>query len=448
MRKIKNKKSSRSKALKVKLSFLAILLAVLLVSFFFNDKIEAKLDIGTHTNKNEVSSTDIYTSDFYVSYIDVGQGSSAYIQLPDGKNMLIDGGNTEYGDDVADFLNARGVKTIDYLIATHADSDHIGGLNYVLKHFEFKHIYRPFQIAGKYKETGTSANDFVPSEYDELGSIYDELTSNGIKVYRASTSVYSEFIKNIYEETYTENGVEIKSDITVFYDGLDEISGEDYSFNFFAPLIELGYDSADKDLSVLLGEGSRTKGKVTKCYRVSDSNSSSAIFLFTCRESKFLFTGDAPYTEYGASKTNKNYEEMQFVLSLTDEEKALLSNIDVYTVGHHGSSYSSSSELLNIINPRYVVVSCGAGNSYGHPASDALQRIASTSNLETDYLLRTDKNGDISFAIIEGKLRYYVSKNDNSNLTLSWYILGTVIYVMVAIITLSLKPAKRYNKKH
>lgn len=76
-------------------------------------------------------------------FIDVGQGDSTLIKLDDGKIILIDGGTSEYGQDVVRHLKNEGVKKVDFLIATHPHSDHIGGLVQVIEAFEIGSIYMP-----------------------------------------------------------------------------------------------------------------------------------------------------------------------------------------------------------------------------------------------------------------------------------------------------------------
>ena len=70
-----------------------------------------------------------------VHFIDVGQGDSIFIQSPNGKNMLVDGGTKDYGDDVVAYLKSLNVSKIDYVVATHPDADHIGGLIDVVNTF-------------------------------------------------------------------------------------------------------------------------------------------------------------------------------------------------------------------------------------------------------------------------------------------------------------------------
>ena len=78
-----------------------------------------------------------------VNYIDVAQGDSILIQTPNGKNILIDGGKTDQTATVENYLHSAGVSTLDYVIATHADADHIGSLDSVIKDFNIGQVYMP-----------------------------------------------------------------------------------------------------------------------------------------------------------------------------------------------------------------------------------------------------------------------------------------------------------------
>lgn len=70
-----------------------------------------------------------------VHFIDVGQGDSILLQSPNGKTMLIDGGAKFAGSNVVNYLQAQGIQRLDYVVATHPDADHIGGLIDVLQTF-------------------------------------------------------------------------------------------------------------------------------------------------------------------------------------------------------------------------------------------------------------------------------------------------------------------------
>lgn len=77
--------------------------------------------------------------DMRVHFIDVGQGDSILIESPNDAYMLIDGGDKGSGDEVVAYLDAQGIDTLDYVVATHPDADHIGGLIDVLKEKEIEH---------------------------------------------------------------------------------------------------------------------------------------------------------------------------------------------------------------------------------------------------------------------------------------------------------------------
>ena len=64
---------------------------------------------------------------------------------------------------------------------------------------------------------------------------------------------------------------------------------------------------------------------------------------------------------------------------------------DVFKAAHHGSSTSNTQAFLDAVRPQAVVVSCGAGNSYGHPHSEALAAFANVGA----QVYRTDTEGTI-----------------------------------------------------
>ena len=78
-----------------------------------------------------------------VNYIDVGQGDSIFIQLPNKETMLIDAGEAYEADNVINYLNNLGIKKIDYVVGTHPHTDHIGGLEEVINTFDVGSIYMP-----------------------------------------------------------------------------------------------------------------------------------------------------------------------------------------------------------------------------------------------------------------------------------------------------------------
>lgn len=92
-------------------------------------------------------------------------------------------------------------------------------------------------------------------------------------------------------------------------------------------------------------------------------NNYSTIVKITHGDNSFLITGDCEVTE----------------------EKDLLSQdfnmqAKVLKAGHHGSKTSSSSDFLNVVLPRYAVISCGEGNKYGHPHDETVTRLKKYAN--------------------------------------------------------------------
>lgn len=78
-----------------------------------------------------------------VHYINLGQGDSTFIELPNDEKALIDGGKRSNGQTVLDYLAELKIEKIDYLIATHPHEDHIGGLVKVVENYDIGKIYMP-----------------------------------------------------------------------------------------------------------------------------------------------------------------------------------------------------------------------------------------------------------------------------------------------------------------
>lgn len=110
--------------------------------------------------------------------------------------------------------------------------------------------------------------------------------------------------------------------------------------------------------------------------QTDDYNDMSIVFRAEYKSVSFLFTGDA-----------SSLIEDQLI----DSGEHLKS--DVLKVGHHGSAHSSSAGFLDKVQPDYAVISCGKGNSYGHPSSSTTERLG-------NYVIkqfRTDRNGTVIF---------------------------------------------------
>ena len=231
-----------------------------------------------------------------VHYLDIGQGDSTLIKCGD-KTMLIDAGENDMGTQVQAYLQSQGVEKLDYVIGTHPDSDHIGGLDVIIYKFDCGNILMP----DKKKDTAT----------------------------------YRDVISAMKSKNYKNTLPEVGKKYTF---------GE-ATFTIIAPNDD--YESAnDCSIGILLEYG----------------------------ETSFLFTGDAE--ELAEADIVKNGIDI---------------DCDVYKVGHHGSRTSSDEALLNAASPAYAVISCGEGNSYGHPHAQTLNNL----RYRGIKVFRTDEQGTI-----------------------------------------------------
>lgn len=236
-----------------------------------------------------------------VHFIDVGQGDSTLI-ISNGETMLIDCGESSASKDVIDYLSNVGVKKIDYLVATHPHSDHMGGMAAVINTYDIGEIIMP----------SLADNDIPTSKYFE--KFLDACEEKNVEISQA-----------LLGQTINVGGARAK---------------------VVAPC------SADYD----------------------DVNNYSVSLDVSFGKTSFLLIGDAEALSEKEMLRNKT-----------------VSHATVYKAGHHGSRYSSCKEFLQVVAPEYAVISCGEGNSYGHPNKEAIDRISQY----TDKIYRTDLSGDV-----------------------------------------------------
>ena len=80
---------------------------------------------------------------FAVHFIDVGQGDCIFVQAPTGESLLIDGGESGNGQTIISYIQKYGDDTLEYVVATHPHSDHIGSLDDVIGAFTVQNIIMP-----------------------------------------------------------------------------------------------------------------------------------------------------------------------------------------------------------------------------------------------------------------------------------------------------------------
>lgn len=108
----------------------------------------------------------------------------------------------------------------------------------------------------------------------------------------------------------------------------------------------------------------------------NSENDNSIILYLNLYDYKFLFTGDIGVVveDYLINKYN-------------------LSDIDVLKVGHHGSKSSTSELFINMVKPKYSIISVGKNNGYGHPNNVVLDILSNSK------IYRTDIDGSIFLKI-------------------------------------------------
>lgn len=239
--------------------------------------------------------------------IDVGQGDAILIRV-DGKNILIDTSESGEREKLVAYLEKYNVTEIEYFVATHPDSDHIGSADYVINNYTINNVI------------------LSPKEH--------------------TSKTYERMISAI--EAKVESG-EIK----------DVINPQD----MLGESIMVG----DLELKMLgpIGE-----------YSKSDNNNPSVVIMARWGNTKVLLTGDA-----------ETKAEERLIEEYGNDLKC-----DVLKVGHHGSHSSTwESGLLDYAQPTYATISCGEGNSYGHPHTETMEALEEYN--VTVY--RTDTDGSI-----------------------------------------------------
>ena len=280
---------------------IGVIIAILFAFFAY----EAKDVLTENVDVSEFAKGDA----IYVHFIDVGQGSSTLIQQ--GTNgILIDAGEKDYGQIVVDYLKDVGITSLEYVVASHPHSDHIGGLDDVIYAFPTYEVIMP--------------------ELEEFNT--------------PTTRVYEDLLTAIFEKD-----IDTK---LIFDEGYHFILNDDIKVHAITPVKQ------DDNL-----------------------NNMSIICNVEVFDTTFAVLADAEKDELRSI-----YDETIYDFSA-----------DVIALGHHGSSTSIYKPYLDAVDADIAVISCGKGNSYGHPHKEALDYISA--NAMTN--LRTDEMGDIVFKVTE-----------------------------------------------
>ncbi|MDO4815571.1 MAG: ComEC/Rec2 family competence protein [Bacillota bacterium] len=132
-------------------------------------------------NDSEAPASSEPRDGFYVHYIDVGQGDCELVEC-DGEYMLIDAGWPESGNAVVKYLRKQGITRIEYLVCSHGDADHCGGLDAVVEGFEIGTVF-----VSPYSENKPACEIFL--EAAEKAGLEAETPDMGISYALGSAAV-------------------------------------------------------------------------------------------------------------------------------------------------------------------------------------------------------------------------------------------------------------------
>lgn len=384
MAKRKTKNKSMKKLKKTVTTVLIILIILFVVACYFYPplygfvlKLFSREDEPEYRVEGDITYIESgVMPDLKVHFVDVGQGDAIIIELPDGKNVIIDAG-IQYGKDNTEYNLSSYIKTktsvdsFDYAIATHADSDHIGNFDKILEEFEVKKIFRPHVLY-------TGAHFTFSTDFNKGGNDGKQPSKN-----------YGEFLNAIQNETYVENGVTKSAEWEFFthesdFAGKISYEGEiyEYYFDFLTPRVD-SFNSIS----------------------YKNANDYSPIIKFTYQEVDILLTGDAE----GGTEGDAEDDFVAYYKNLTDYDL----DVEILKVGHHGSRTSTTQELLDLVKPEYAVIQCGEDNSYKHPHQETLDRLFDLNCT----LYRNDKHGDVVLTVTkESSFTFATEKQNNSGL--------------------------------
>lgn len=371
-------KSTKRKFTKILSLITAIVIAGISLFLYFNpglyDKLMALINGEQPPLISEIECDNFYAEEKYpfaVHFIDIGQGDAILFQFPDNKTMLVDAGDNNNNNytKLLTYISELGITTIDYLVATHADADHIGGMTDVFYNFEVKKVFRPYVYY--------SGDDY------SFNSSYNK----GSKEYKQASKTYGNFLNAIKNEKYVDDGqtkncewefFTYTSDFgtNIYYNG----SKTTYTVDFLTPTMNLS------DI------------------KYEDANDYSPIIKVSYCGFDILLTGDA-----------ETEAEVDFINAYsTNEEYIKYIDVDLLKVSHHGSGTSTTEDFLALTKPEIAIISCGVDNSYFHPHQQVLDRLIA---YDCNLIYRTDNNGDIVLSIEkQGEYELDVLKDSADNL--------------------------------
>lgn len=342
---------------------LVIAIATAVVYFAFPDTWDKIVSMIVKDNQH--SGLARGDGELLVHMLDVGQGDCIYIQLPDGKDMVIDCANYnddgEYEKKTFDYLDKYiEDDTVEYLMLTHCDSDHVYFMDELLERYQVEKLFMPNVLA----TPGTTSKDKKALQ-DQIDALD---TSRFTDKDTVGTITYAEFFIAALTEPDCEIVLNVDPDANTNSIIIEETT---YRLVFYCPTQEY-YD--DYGLNT-----------------AERKNAISPIGILEYNNRKIMLTGDS------------NEINEPLVMARTGKI-----DCDVLKVGHHGSETSTSNAFLGDYTFEYAIISCNSyGNKFNHPRQATLDRLKSH-NIE---VYRTDNNGNIVVSVDkDGNLKITTQK--------------------------------------
>lgn len=320
----------------VYLSWVRLLVFVLLVvcttmlCLYFQAPIE-KIINGRDVVTNEEN---IDYDGLLIHYIDVGQGDAIAIEFPDNKKMLIDAGKQKSSNQLLTYLNQKvfddGTNEFEYVLLTHSDEDHIGGMQTIFNTYQVNNVYRP-QIyinstdASKDSLAPTSPRTVETKIYtNTINTIYAEpncnvyftelsLMNSTQKICGGEGDAYYEFVFYSPQLSYYENVNDFSPIMKLTY--------KNKTFLFTGDATTLGEAEAiDSDVS---------KVDILKVGHHGSNTSSSVAFLNKVNPTYAVIEVGAD-NSYGHPKTEivNRLESLGTKIFRTDLNKNIIANVN------------------------------------------------------------------------------------------------------------------------
>lgn len=223
---------------------LIILLAFLIINN--QDKIKNLFNQNNNQNQNDYINTN--NNLLKVHYLDVDQGDSIFIELPNNETMLIDAAESYQSENIINYLKNLNYQKIDYVIGTHPHTDHIGGLKDIINTFEIGKIFMPKVVS-------------TTKTYESLLMAIKDKNLK-INTAKAGTSIIdTDALKiNILapnNSTYTElNNYSVVTKITygttkfLFMGDAEKLSENEIKENVTADVIKIGHHGSNTSSSI------------------------------------------------------------------------------------------------------------------------------------------------------------------------------------------------------